>query len=97
MRIYVGNLSFRTGEAQLRELFLVHGPVRSATVVVERHSGRHRGFAFVEMSDPDRGREAIEVINGLPVDGRALAVSEAHSRQAAAGLGGRPIGEHHAR
>ena len=85
MKIYVGNLSFNTSESQLRELFQTHGPVTSATMVMDRETGRPRGFGFVEMGD-EAGRAAMEALNGHTVEGRALTVNEAKPRENA----GRP-------
>lgn len=63
MRIYVGNLPFSTDDNQLRATFEAHGAVMSAAVIMDRDTGRSRGFGFVEMSDED-GRKAIEALNG---------------------------------
>jgi len=88
MRIYVGNLPFSTGEDELRAAFEPHGAVMSAAVIMDRDTGRSRGFGFVEMSDED-GRKAIEAMNGQDLDGRALVVNEARERQPRSGGGGR--------
>lgn len=87
MRIYVGNLPFSTGEEELRAAFEPHGAVVSAAVIMDRDTGRSRGFGFVEMSDED-GRKAIEAMNGTDLDGRALVVNEARERQPRSGGGG---------
>ena len=87
MRIYVGNLPFSTGEDELRAAFEPHGAVMSAAVIMDRDTGRSRGFGFVEMSDED-GRKAIEAMNGQDLDGRALVVNEARERQPRSGGGG---------
>lgn len=86
MRIYVGNLPFSTGEDELRAAFEPHGAVVSAAVIMDRDTGRSRGFRFVEMSDED-GRKAIEAMNGQDLDGRSLVVNEAR-RQPRSGGGG---------
>lgn len=88
MRIYVGNLPFSTGEAELQELFSAHGEVTSAAIITDRETGRPRGFGFVEMSDDAAARTAIEQINGSTVDGRTLKVNEAKPREQRTGGGG---------
>jgi RNA recognition motif-containing protein len=89
MKLYIGNLSFDTTEQQLESMFTEHGPVQSAALVMDRDTGRSRGFGFVEMSD-DAGRAAIGALNGKSVDGRDLNVAEARPRaEGAGGRGGR--------
>jgi cold-inducible RNA-binding protein len=88
MKLYVGNLSFNTGEAELRALFEPHGEVASAAIVMDRDTGRSRGFGFVEMSSDDAARAAIGAVNGQSVDGRNLVVNEAKPRENRAGSGG---------
>ena len=80
MKLYVGNLPWSTGEAELEELFAGIGEVRSANVITDRDTGRSRGFGFVEMSDDDAKR-AIEELNGNEVDGRAIRVNEAEEKR----------------
>jgi cold-inducible RNA-binding protein len=87
MKIYVGNLSFNTSEAQLRELFEQHGAVTSASLVMDRDTGRPRGFGFVEMSDNSAAQAAISALNGKNLDGRDLTVNEAKPREAGGGGG----------
>ena len=88
MRIFVGNLSYRTTDSQLADLFSQVGEVVSATVVTDRDTGRSRGFAFVEMSG-DAGARAIEQFNGYEIDGRAINVNEARPRpERSGGFGG---------
>ena len=87
MKIYVGNLSYQTTEAQLTEAFGAHGEVQSANVVMDRETGRPRGFGFVEMPDDD-ARTAIEAMDGKDLDGRALKVNEAKPREPRGGGGG---------
>jgi len=78
-KLYVGNLPFSTTGDDLSELFAQHGNVTSAQVVMDRETGRSRGFAFVEMSD---GAEtAISSLNGAQFQGRALTVNEARPRE----------------
>jgi RNA recognition motif-containing protein len=81
MKLYVGNLSFNTTESALRELFSAHGEVASATIVMDRDTGRSRGFGFVEMTSDDAARAAINAVNGQNVDGRPLVVNEAKPRE----------------
>lgn len=89
-RIYVGNLSFHTGEQSLVDAFAQFGDVSEVKVVTDRETGRSRGFGFVSMADADSARRAIEGMNGTMVDGRALRVNEAEERQQGGGGGGRP-------
>ncbi|MCC6968883.1 MAG: RNA-binding protein [Phycisphaerales bacterium] len=85
MKLYVGNLSFSTTEAQLRELFAAHGDVTSATLVMDRETGRPRGFGFVEFSNDDHARAAMAALGGKNVDGRDLTVNEAKPREGGGG------------
>ncbi len=80
MKLYVGNLPWSTGEAELEEMFAAIGAVSSANVITDRDTGRSRGFGFVEMSDDDAKR-AIEELNGNEVDGRAIRVNEAEEKR----------------
>lgn len=81
MNIYVGNLPFSTTEAELQNEFGQFGAVTRAQVMIDRDTGRSRGFAFVEMANDDEARKAIESLNGKQVDGRALTVNEARPRE----------------
>jgi RNA recognition motif-containing protein len=87
MRIFVGNLSYRTTEDQLSDLFAQAGEVVSATIVTDRDTGRSRGFAFIEM-DRDAAAKAIEQFNGYEIDGRKINVNEARPRPERSGYGG---------
>jgi|SRR5215470_5100547 len=87
MRIFVGNLSYRTTEDQLCDLFCQAGEVVSATIVTDRDTGRSRGFAFIEM-DRDAAAKAIEQFNGFEIDGRKINVNEARPRPERSGYGG---------
>lgn len=86
-RLYVGNMPFRTTEQELRDHFAQVGPVIKVDVVLERETGRPRGFAFVEMSDADAHR-AIEELAGSNLGGRALTVNAARERESRGGGGG---------
>lgn len=88
MKLYVGNLSFNTSEAQLRDLFAAHGEVTSAALVMDRETGRPRGFGFVEMSDDTKAKAAIAALHGKSVDGRDLVVNEAKPREPRTGGSG---------
>jgi len=77
MKLYVGNLPFNHNDYELQQLFTPHGEVVSAKVISDHHSGRSRGFGFVEMASRSEGEKAIEAMNGASVDGRELVVNEA--------------------
>ena len=81
MNIYVGNLSWGTNDRQLSDLFSEYGQVDSARVLMDRETGRSRGFGFVEMPNDDEARAAISALNGYEHDGRALKVNEARPRE----------------
>lgn len=87
-KIYVGNLSFSTNDATLRQAFEAHGEVVSATIVMDRETGRPRGFGFVEMANDDEASAAINAMNGQNLDGRDLTVNEARPREDRGGGGG---------
>ena len=80
MKIFVGNFSFNTTEAELRSLFEPHGAVDTATVVTDRDTGRSRGFAFVEMGNNAEAEAAITALNGTEFGGRPLTVNEARPK-----------------
>lgn len=77
MRIYVGNLSFNTGEAELQRLFATMGTVDSVKLVRDQATGRSRGFAFVEMANDQEANAACESLNQQEFEGRRLTVNEA--------------------
>jgi len=79
--IYVGNLSYSVTDGDLEKMFAPHGSVDQAKVIVDRMTDRSRGFGFVEMSDDKEAQAAIEALNGLEMDGRALVVNVARPRQ----------------
>jgi RNA recognition motif-containing protein len=78
--IYVGNLDFSASEDQLRTLFAAYGAVKTVTAVADRDTGEPRGFAFVEMADDGKARDAIRTLNGSFHGGRALIVNEARPK-----------------
>jgi RNA recognition motif-containing protein len=84
--LYVGNMAFSTTEDQLREAFSQHGTVTKVQVIMDRDTGRPRGFAFIEMSTG--ADEAIRAMNGAQLDGRTLTVNEAKPREGGGGGGG---------
>ena len=88
MNIYVGNLAFTVDDAALRAAFEVHGEVSSAQVVMDRETGRSRGFGFVEMADGGQANAAMTALNGSDLAGRALNVNEARPRTGGGGGGG---------
>lgn len=87
-RLYVGNLSYDTDTETLRQAFSSAGEVTDAHVVMDRESGRSRGFGFVTMATPDLAKQAIETMNGSMLDGRAIRVNEAEERPRGGGGGG---------
>ena len=87
-KIYVGNLSFSTSDSALRSAFEEHGEVLSASIVMDRETGRPRGFGFVEMANDDEAQAAINAMNGKNLDGRDLTVNEATPREDRGGGGG---------
>jgi RNA recognition motif-containing protein len=78
--IYVGNLSYKASEEEIRALFEQYGAVDRVSVVTDRDTGQPRGFAFVEMSDDDAGNKAIEALNGTNLGGRNLNINEARPK-----------------
>ncbi len=79
-KLYVGNLPYTSNEDELRALFAEHGTVHTVNVIMDRETGRARGFAFVEMDDAD-AVTAMEALDGTDVGGRALKVNEAKQRE----------------
>ena len=84
-KLYVGNLSFNTDEAALRDAFGAFGTLTDVFVATDRETGRARGFAFVTYNTPEESKLAIEKMNGVELDGRTLTVNEAKPKEAAAG------------
>jgi RNA recognition motif-containing protein len=80
MKLYVGNMSFDTSESEVRKAFEAHGTVDSVTIIMDRDTGRPKGFGFVEMSNEAEAKKAIESLNGKDFMGRTLNVNEARPR-----------------
>ncbi|MFO0565305.1 MAG: RNA-binding protein [Polyangiaceae bacterium] len=87
-RLYVGNLAFHTTEDVLQDAFAKVGSVTEAKLIIDRETGRSRGFAFVTMSSAAEAQRAIAELNGAELDGRALKVNEAEERRPRGGGGG---------
>ena len=87
-RIYCGNLSFHATEAEVRDLFAQYGEVTDVHLVIDRETGRSRGFAFVEMGTDQQAKAAIEALDGFRHQDRNLKVNEAQPREARGGGGG---------
>jgi RNA recognition motif-containing protein len=94
VNIYVGNLAWACTSDDLLKLFSSHGQVARAQVVMDRETGRSRGFGFVEMPNQDEAQAAIQALNGFDMSGRPLTVNEAKPREPrpAGGAGGRGYG-----
>ncbi|MNK06297.1 RNA recognition motif [compost metagenome] len=87
-KIYVGNLSFNVDSNQLSDVFAEFGTVDSANVIMDRDTGRSKGFAFVEMSTDSEAQAAIQKLNGMELAGRAMNISEAKPQEPRTGGGG---------
>ncbi|MGE3953292.1 MAG: RNA recognition motif domain-containing protein [Pyrinomonadaceae bacterium] len=87
MKLYVGNLPFKTNTQDLEQLFGQVGTVESTNIIEDRETGRSRGFGFVEMSSKEEGERAIEEFNGKEFDGRELKVNEAKPQENRGGGG----------
>src|SRR5438874_13177718 len=87
-KLFVGNLSFNTTENDLQDAFAAHGTVLEANLMMDRVSGRPRGFAFVTMSTDEEAQKAMNALNGASMDGRNLTVNIARPREERAGGGG---------
>ena len=87
-KLFVGNLSFNTTENDLQDAFAAHGTVVETNLMMDRVSGRPRGFGFVTMSSPEEAQKAIDALNGKEIDGRALTVNIARPREERPGGGG---------
>jgi RNA recognition motif-containing protein len=88
MKLYVGNMPFSMDEGQVRALFEAHGTVDSVAIITDRETGRPRGFGFVEMSDDESSRAAMQALDNHMVEGRNLKVNEAKPRNTGGGGGG---------
>ena len=80
-KLFVGNLSFNTTENDLQDAFAAHGTVTEANLMMDRSTGRPRGFGFITMGTPEEAQKAIDALNGSTLDGRALTVNEAKPRE----------------
>jgi cold-inducible RNA-binding protein len=80
-KLYVGNLAYGVNNSDLENMFTPHGSVQSAQVIMDRDTGRSKGFGFVEMSNGNEATAAINALNGKESDGRALTVNEARPRE----------------
>ena len=87
-KLFVGNLSFNTTENDLQDLFAAYGPVQQVDMIMDRMTGRPRGFGFVTMENKDDAQKAIEALHGKNIDGRDLTVNEARPREDRPGGGG---------
>ena len=85
MKLYVGNLSYSTTEAELNELFGNHGQVTSVAVITDRETGRAKGFGFVEFANDEDAKAAIAALDGKEIGGRALKVNESRPQGSASG------------
>lgn len=92
-KLYVGNLNYNTNEESLRQLFAANGrEVASVSIIMDRETGRSRGFAFVEMTTDEFAQQALKELDGADLDGRALRINEAREREARGPGGPRPGG-----
>ena len=80
-KLFVGNLSYNTTENQLQDMFGAHGTVTEVDIIMDKFSGRSRGFAFVTMEAKEAAEAAVQALNGKSIDGRALTVNEARPRE----------------
>jgi RNA recognition motif-containing protein len=87
-KLYVGNLAYSVTDSTLEQLFGQHGTVQSAQVIMDRDTGRSKGFGFVEMGSDQEAQAAIQALSGKEVEGRALTVNEAKPREDRGGGGG---------
>jgi RNA recognition motif-containing protein len=87
-KLYVGNLGYGVTDGDLSKMFEAHGTVESAQIIMDRDTGRSKGFGFVEMGSAQEAQTAITALNGKEVDGRKLTVNEARPREERSGGGG---------
>jgi len=89
-KLYVGNLAYSIDDGSLQQIFGAHGTVQSAQVIMDRDTGRSKGFGFVEMGSDQEAQAAIQALNGAEVEGRTLTVNEARPKtEGGGGRGGR--------
>jgi cold-inducible RNA-binding protein len=88
MKLYVGNLPYNVNEDDLRDLFAPYGAPESVIVIMDRDTGRSKGFGFVEFTNDTEARAAMQALNGREINGRALTVNEARPRAEGGGGGG---------
>src|ERR1700736_6148306 len=88
-KLYVGNLAYGVTDSDLQRLFEAHGAVQSAQVIMDRDTGRSKGFGFVEMGSDAEAQAAIAALNGHELEGRPLTVNEARPKPEGGGRGGR--------
>jgi cold-inducible RNA-binding protein len=86
-KLYVGNLSYDITDGSLEQMFAAHGTVQSAQVIMDRDTGRSKGFGFVEMGSDQEAQAAIQALNGQQVGGRSLTVNEARPKEDRGGGG----------
>ena len=91
-KLYVGNLAYSMSDSDLQQIFSPHGTVQSAQVIMDRDTGRSKGFGFVEFGTDAEAQAAIAALNGKEVDGRSLIVNEARPKPENRGGGGRGYG-----
>jgi cold-inducible RNA-binding protein len=87
-KLYVGNLTYGVTDSDLQTMFAAHGTVQSAQVIMDRDTGRSKGFGFVEMGSDQEAQAAITALNGKEIDGRTLTVNEARPKTEGGGGGG---------
>ena len=89
MNLYISNLSYNISDEDLRQLFADYGEITSAKVIMDRETGRSRGFGFVELRDDELAKEAIEELNQASYDGKVINITEARPREDRGDRGGR--------
>lgn len=92
MNIFVGSLPFSLQEAELQGVFEEYGEVTSCKIITDKFSGRSKGFGFIEMSDDEAAKKAIEELNGAEIGGRAIVVNEAEEKKPGERRGGGGFG-----
>jgi RNA recognition motif-containing protein len=93
-KLFVGNLSFNTTENDLQDAFAAHGTVTETNLMMDRATGRPRGFGFVTMSTPEEAQKAVDALNGTTLGDRSITVNEARPKEERAGGGFRGGREH---